>query len=177
MTYVLKKKPCWKVKDLDFEINTDITEYDGKIYVELCSSCMKNEMIYNSQWDYIKERYSAKDVEALVGALEKCDECPQSESQLGVAWEPFRKLEHLSLIWKRFYEYKQRRILNILLEGCGCPNIISLDIGDQEDLLRCAYQEFMLEIYQKVIDQIVQIWGSFFWRRNGGLQRRQTGLG
>jgi hypothetical protein len=135
-----EKKPCWKVKDLDFEINTDITEYDGKIYVELCSSCMKNEMIYNSQWDYIKERYSAKDVEALVGALEECDECPQSESQLGVAWEPFRKLEHLSLIWKRFYEYKQRRILNILLEGCGCPNIISLDIGDQEDLLRCAYQ-------------------------------------
>ena len=57
-------------------------------------------------WEELKERYGAEEVDALAAAFENYDVCPRSEEQLGEVWSPFHASIGLNESWRSYYKYK-----------------------------------------------------------------------
>ena len=90
-------------------------------------------------WKSLRESYETKALEALIDVFEKCDACP-SEEQLGETWSPFQSSISVFEIWESYHDYIQCRQMNVLLEKCGCPDIIWQKSGFRDELIKCAYQ-------------------------------------
>lgn len=151
-----EKTPCWQVKDLKYKVCGRIVQRKRIFLLELYSAFFENEIGYINAWEAIKERYDKKVIDALVNAFECCDKCPQSEIQLGEIWKPFQKTANLTDIWKGYYEFQQRREMSIVPKNCGCPDIISLESGSPEELVKCAYQG----VYAGTMHEPLWLWGT-----------------
>lgn len=140
--YVVRfeKTPCWQVKDLTYQIEGRVEKNDNALQVLLCSRGAGGRISYVYSWEIYTAEYDAKDVEALVKAFDKCDECPQSKEQLGEVWRPFESFISLFEMWQSYHNYIQRREMKVLLEKCGCPDIAHQKSNFQDELIRCAYQ-------------------------------------
>lgn len=134
-----ERTPCWQVKDLKFGIIGQFKEKNKEIQLILSSACMEGDGD-DYVWEDIIEEYDAKEVVALADAFESCDTCLKLEEQLGDEWRPFRTYANLYEVWQSYYEYKNRREMVVLIEKCGCPDIISLDLDFCGGLIKCAYQ-------------------------------------
>lgn len=134
-----ERTPCWQVKDLKFGIIGQFKEKNKEIQLILSSACMEGDGD-DYVWEDIIEEYDAKEVVALADAFESCDTCLKLEEQLGDEWRPFRTYANLYEVWQSYYEYKNRREMVVLIEKCGCPDIISLDLDFCGGIIKCAYQ-------------------------------------
>lgn len=106
----------------------------------LYSSCTGSHISYVYAWEEVKEKYGTKAIEPLAETFEKCDVCPKSEEQLGEVWNPFESSVSLFEIWRSYHNYTQRRRMKVLLEKCGCPDIVHQKSNSRDELIRCAYQ-------------------------------------
>lgn len=139
--YILqfRKTPCWRVKDLTYQIGGYVEKKDNSLQMLLYSRCMESRMSHVYSWKSLRESYETKAVEALIDVFEKCDACP-SEEQLGETWSPFQSSISVFEIWESYHDYIQCRQMNVLLEKCGCPDIIWQKSGFRDELIKCAYQ-------------------------------------
>lgn len=135
-----EKTPCWQIKDLTYQIEGEVEEKEDSIQLILVSYCKGDRMSYVYSWETFKEKYGTKAIEAIAEALDKCDVCPQSEEQLGEVWSPFESSVSLLEIWKSYHDYTQCRKMNILLEKCGCPDIVWQEADYRDELIKYAYQ-------------------------------------
>lgn len=140
--YVLRfeKTPCWQVKDLTYQIESHVEKNDNSLQMLLYSSCTGSHISYVYAWEEFKENYGTKAIETLAETFEKCDVCPKSEEQLGEVWSPFESSVSLFEIWRSYHNYTQRRKMKVLLEKCGCPDIVHQKSNSRDELIRCAYQ-------------------------------------
>lgn len=134
-----ERTPCWQVKDLKFGIIGQFKEKNKEIQLILSSACMEGDGD-DYVWENIIEEYDAKEVVALADAFESCDTCLKLEEQLGDEWRPFRTYANLYEVWQSYYEYKNRREMVVLIEKCGCPDIVHQKSNSRGELIRCAYQ-------------------------------------
>lgn len=135
-----EKTPCWQVKDLTYQIEGHVEKNDNSLQMLLYSSCTGSHISYVYAWEEVKEKYGTKAIEPLAETFEKCDVCPKSEEQLGEVWSPFESSVSLFEIWRSYHNYTQRRRMKVLLEKCGCPDIVHQKSNSRDELIRCAYQ-------------------------------------
>lgn len=138
-----EKIPCWQVKDLTYRVSGSIRESDKMLQMLLFETDIE-EYDYGFDWEKLKERYGAEEVDALAAAFENYDVCPRSEEQLGEVWSPFHASIGLNESWRSYYKYKHeqqgRRGMCVQIEKCGCPDIGSLQSNCRESSVQCAYQ-------------------------------------
>lgn len=172
MTYILKKIPCWQVKDLTYRVSGSIRESDKMLQMLLFETDIE-EYDYGFDWEKLKERYGAEEVDALAAAFENYDVCPRSEEQLGEVWSPFHASIGLNESWRSYYKYKHeqqgRRGMCVQIEKCGCPDIGSLQSNCRESSVQCAYQGVYAGDVPVSYYSEDDYRGIFFWRMNGNL--------
>lgn len=134
------KVPKWQVKDLQYEVQGYIGEYEGTLQMILQSGCVGTTVGYSFEWKRLEEKFDKKAVAALAAEFENYSVCPQTEEQLGEVWRPFVK--HMSLYegWRAYHDHQQSGIVCIPLEKCGCPSMATLTSNRQWEKFVCVYQ-------------------------------------
>ena len=156
-----EKTSCWQVKDLTYCVKGIFIENDRMLQMKLFSNNLEKR--HNDlSWLEIEMKYSAKAVDELVKAFEKCDVCPRSEEQLGEAWNPFQETYEIFEVWKSYHDHIQCQVMHVSLEKFAYPDILYKELYSPKESIKCAYQGvYMVMIYNNISDRAYYLRGMY----------------
>lgn len=134
------KKLQWKMKDQEYVLSCHLSYWSkGGPILEIESSNTSRRPLYWT-WKKLKEEFGSEKIAALELEFEKQSVCPKAEDLPGKVWQPFAEQTNLHEVWIAYCNYQQTAQMELSVEDCGCPTIVSLSLNKYNGQLAYTYQ-------------------------------------
>lgn len=130
------KKRQWKVKDQVYEVYGHVP-FMGKIKLE---SVNVNEKSIDWRWEELNAKFGSEKIAALETEFEKQSVCPKAEDLPGEVWQPFADQMDPNEAWCAYLHHQQIAQMELSVEDCECPTIVSLSLNKYNGQLAYTYQ-------------------------------------
>lgn len=142
------KERQWKVKDQEYVLSWHLSYWSkGVPILEIESSNTSRRPLYWT-WKKLKEEFGSEKIAALELEFEKQSVCPKAEDLPGEVWQPFAKQTNLHEVWIAYCNYQQTAQMELSVEDCGCPTIVSLSLNKYNGQLAYTYQGVIAGDYE-----------------------------
>lgn len=133
-----EKSPHWQVKGRNYELFPIINTRSSLLLLHAGNVDYDNRY---PEWNDFISSYSRQEVKSLTAVLEALSTPPESEDDLGEAWNPFEK-EGMApnTVWQMWMDSSQYKRLKIPFQELGIPAIDRLAGGRNRFGLICSYR-------------------------------------
>lgn len=108
------------------------------------------------EWSNLYSEYRSEDVKALEKKFDTFKECPQTEEQLGDAWNPFTEHEILADMWTAYINSYQEYSMKFNINECGCKSMRDILGSNQSPQRVYAYQGIAASVIEGRADTPMQ---------------------
>lgn len=144
-----EKELWWRAKDQDYIVAAHVNcdEENVPIITLLSENTRghiyredKERQIVLGSWHDLKERYGVAETDAIGKMFETFVSCPETEGQLGEAWNPFRGQLRLEDAWSYYSNYCHEKGMNFGIDECQCFGMNSILGLRQSFNIACVYR-------------------------------------
>lgn len=144
-----EKELRWRAKDQDYIVSGHVEYMDEDVLIITLLSKNTRGDIYREDkerrivlgsWHDLKERYGVAETDAIGKMFETFVSCPETEGQLGEAWNPFRGQLRLEDAWRYYSNYCHEKGMNFGIDECQCFGMNSILGLRQSFNIACVYR-------------------------------------
>ena len=132
-----ERSPLWESKGRNYEISASISGESSVLRLETHNIDYDYGYV---DWEEFTRDRPRQAVKSLIAVFKTLSAPPQSEQELGEIWNQFRdKGKTPGVIWKKWLDKFQKKVLEISLQEISVPTVDSLTGGRKRSAFACSY--------------------------------------